>query len=74
MRPISGVDLPAGKTVALKPGGYHVMLLDLNQQLKEGETVPLTLVLEAKDRKRETVEVKALVRPLNTAAPGHKGH
>ena len=74
MRPISGVDLAAGKTVELKPGGYHVMLLDLNQQLKEGETVPLTLVLEAKDRKRETVEVKASVRPLNTAAPSHKGH
>ena len=74
MRAIAGIDLPAGRAVELKPGGYHVMLLDLKQQLKEGETVLLTLVLEGKDRKRETLEVKATVRPLNTAAHGHKGH
>jgi len=68
MRPVPGVDLPAGRTVGLKPGGYHMMLLDLKRQLKAGESVPLTLVLEAKDRKRQTVEVKAAVRPLNTPA------
>ena len=74
MRPVPGVDLPAGRTVGLKPGGYHMMLLDLKRQLKAGESVPLTLVLEAKDRKRETVEVKAAVRPLNTAAHVYQGH
>jgi len=68
MRPVVGIALPAGKTVELKPGGYHVMLLDLKRQLKAGESVPLTLVLEGKDRKRQTVEVKAAVRPLNTPA------
>ena len=74
MRPVPGVDLPAGRTVGLKPGGYHMMLLDLKRQLKAGESVPLTLVLEAKDRKRQTVEVKAAVRPLNTAAHVYQGH
>lgn len=64
----AGLELPAGKTVELKPGGYHVMLLDLKQQLKEGETVALTLVVQGKDGKSETIEVKAPVRPL--AAPG----
>jgi copper(I)-binding protein len=45
------------------------------RDLKEGDAVPLTLVLEGKDKKRETVEVKAAVRPLNTTtAPSHKGH
>ena len=68
MRPVPGVDLPAGRKVDLKPGGYHLMLMDLKRQLKEGESVPLTLVLEGKDRKRETLEVKAAVRPLNTPA------
>lgn len=74
MRPASGVNLPAGGTVELKPGGYHVMLMDLKKQLKEGESVPITLVLEGKDKKRETVDLKASVRPLNTAAHGHQAH
>jgi copper(I)-binding protein len=64
MRAVKGVDLPAGKAVEFKPGGYHVMLMDLKQQAKEGETFPLTLVFEGKDKKRETVEVKAPVKPL----------
>lgn len=68
MRQIPSVELPAGKSVELKPGGYHVMLMDLKQQVKEGDTVPLTLVIEGKDGKRESVQVKAQVRALNTAA------
>ena len=74
MRAVPGLDLPAGKAVDLKPGGYHVMLMDLKQQLKEGETVPITLVVEGKDKKRETIEVKAPVRQLNTAAGGTAKH
>lgn len=68
----SGLDLPAGKAVALKPGGYHVMLMDLKQQLKPGETVPVTLVFEAVDKTRETVELKAPVKALNAAPMEHK--
>jgi len=64
MRAIPGLDLPAVKSVELKPSGYHVMLMDLKQQLKEGDTVPLTLVVEGKDGKRETLEVKASVKAL----------
>jgi len=41
----NGIDLPAGKAVELKPGGYHVMLMDLKQQMKEGNTVPAMLVV-----------------------------
>jgi hypothetical protein len=65
MRAVKGIDLPAGKPVALKPGGYHVMLMDLKDTVKAGQTVKLTLVV--KDRKGElddfTVEVP--VKPLN---------
>jgi copper(I)-binding protein len=67
MRAIKGLDLPAGKTVELKPGGYHVMLMDLKEQMKEGATVPVTLVIEGKDKKRSTVEIKAPVKPLTSS-------
>lgn len=69
MRAVASLDLPAGKTVALRPGGYHVMLMDLKGQVKDGDTVPLTLVLEGRDGKRQNVEVQAPVRPLAAAAP-----
>ena len=66
--PVAGVvevhemalELPAGRTVELKPGGYHVMLMDLKRDLKEGETVPLTLVIE-QGGKRQNVELKVVV-------------
>jgi copper(I)-binding protein len=74
MRPIAGLDLPAGKAVDLKPGGYHVMLMDLKQQLKPGETVPVILVIEGAGGKRETLEVKAPVRPLSAAADSGSPH
>lgn len=68
----AGLDLPAGKAVALKPGGYHVMLMDLKQQLKVGDTVPVTLVIEGADKARETIEVRAPVKALNTPTVEHK--
>ena len=74
MRAVKGVDLPAGKSVELKPGGYHVMLMDLKQQMKEGDTVPLTLVVEGKDKKLTTIEVKASVKPLATASKAPAEH
>jgi copper(I)-binding protein len=64
MRAIPGLELPAGKAVDLKPGGYHVMLMDLKKDLKPGDSVPVTLVVEGADKKRETIEVKATVKPL----------
>jgi copper(I)-binding protein len=73
MRPVPALELPAGKVVELKPGGYHVMLLELKQPLKAGDTVPVNLVVEGKDGKRESVEVKATVRALGGASgsPAH---
>jgi len=43
MRPIAGLDLPKGKAVELKPGGYHLMLTSLKQTLSKGSAVPVTL-------------------------------
>ena len=69
MRAVTALDLPAGKAVELKPGGYHVMLMDLKGQVKEGDSVPLTLVFEGKDKKRETVELKVAAKSLTSSAP-----
>jgi hypothetical protein len=74
MRAVPGLALPAGKPVDLKPGGYHVMLMDLKQQVKDGDTVSITLVVEGKDKKRETIDVKAPVRQLNSAAAASTKH
>jgi periplasmic copper chaperone A len=66
---VPSLELPAGQAVQLAPGGYHVMLMDLKQQLKGGDSVPLTLVIEDKDGKRETLELKAPVRALGAPEP-----
>lgn len=73
MRAIPGLDLPAGKSVELGPGGYHVMLLDIKRQLKEGDRVPLTLVVQGGQKKRDSIAVEAVVRPLNAPAGGMHG-
>jgi len=74
MRAVQALDLPAGKAVELKPGGYHVMLMELRQQMKEGDSVPITLIVEGPDKKRETVDVKAVVRALTANASKGPGH
>jgi copper(I)-binding protein len=72
MSAIPGIDLPAGRSVELKPGGYHLMLLHLKQQIKDGETVPITLTFQAPDGKRERLEIKAQARTLGQ--PSKHGH
>ncbi len=68
------LDLPAGKPVILGPGGYHVMLMNLKQTIKTGDSVPLTLQFEGKDRKVEMIEVAAEVRDLTGKAPVANPH
>ena len=69
MRAVSGgLELPAGKTVELKPGGYHVMLMDLKAALPKDSTVPLTLVF--KDAKG--VETRLELKVPVAAAPAHQ--
>jgi periplasmic copper chaperone A len=66
MRAIPGLDLPAGKTVELKSGGFHVMLMDLKAPLAIGSTVPLTLLL--KDAKGADSQVTLQV-PVSARSP-----
>jgi copper(I)-binding protein len=69
MRAVESIDLPAGQTVNLASGGYHVMLFDLQRQLKEGEQVPLTLTVLDAAGKRETIALTVPVKPMTYTAP-----
>ena len=46
MRPLPRLELPAGKPVRLQSGGAHIMLMDIKQQIKPGDTVPIMLKIE----------------------------
>ena len=59
MRPVEGIDIPAGQTVTLRPGGLHLMLVGLSQPLRQGETVPVTLRFERAGEVRVALEVQA---------------
>jgi copper(I)-binding protein len=72
MRAVPAVDLPAGREVQLKPGGYHVMLLDLRRPLKAGDKVQVELRLETRDGKRVTQPVEVEVRSAPPGADAHK--
>jgi copper(I)-binding protein len=70
MRAVESIELPAGQTVNLASGGYHVMLFELQHQLKEGEQVPLTLTVVDAAGKRENIALTVPVKPMTYTAPG----
>lgn len=70
MRQVDGLDIPAHGSVALQPGGYHIMLLGLKSPLKAGATVPLSLQF----KKAGNVEVVASVRKLGAAGMADHQH
>jgi len=72
MRRVESIELPAGKAVNLASGGYHVMLFDLKRQVKEGESVAVTLTVQDAAGKKQDVKVSVPVRPLTYSA--HTGH
>ncbi len=63
MRAVKTLDLPAGKTVVLAPGGLHLMLMDLKQPLLAGSSVPLTLLLQDSRGVQRRVQTRLLVSP-----------
>lgn len=69
MREVDAIDLPAGETVTLEPGGLHVMLLGLRAPLVDGEQFTLALELE----RAGTIEIEVPVKPAGHRADGH-GH
>lgn len=69
MLPVDEVSLPAGEPVVFDANGYHVMLMGLVKQVKEGDELPLTLKIKNAQGEEETLEVNAVARALN--APDH---
>ena len=67
MRPVEGgLEIKPGETVTLKPGSYHVMLMDLKQPLEAGKTAAATLQLQ----KAGTVKVEFPIVAIGAPAPG----
>lgn len=60
MRPVDGVEVPAGDSVELMPGSYHLMLIDLKRPLAPGDSVPITLTFESGATLNITAEVRAM--------------
>ena len=74
MRAIESLALPAGQPVQLKPGGHHIMLLDLKAPLVQGATVPLTLLFKDAAGKPGKIELQVPVRALTSPAAPAGGH
>ncbi|WMT91194.1 copper chaperone PCu(A)C [Pelagibacterium sp. H642] len=67
-----GLEIPAGETVTLEPGGLHLMFMDISQPFVEGETVPVTLSFE----RAGDVEIELAVQAFGASgmSSGHEGH
>lgn len=81
MRPVPSLSLPAGQVAELKPGGYHLMLMQLKKPLKVGERVPLTLRFKAAGGQSRTLSIRVPIQmtaPVDPSASGasggHMGH
>lgn len=78
MRALPSIELRAGETVKLAPGGMHLMLVDLRQPLKAGDKIPLTLRLRhagaAGGKSFKTLDLELEVRSAPPASPSHHHH
>ena len=62
MRAVERIELPANETVILKPGGLHLMLVDIKRELKAGDRVPLKLIVQDRNGVRSAMQFDAEVR------------
>jgi copper(I)-binding protein len=70
MRPVPAIDVPAGQTVMLQPGGLHLMLIGLTAPLEQGGSVPVTLVFE----RAGEIAVALKVEGAGARGPATGGH
>ncbi|MDN4591172.1 hypothetical protein DBA29_22060 [Xenophilus aerolatus] len=74
MRAVPALELPARQIVELKPGGYHLMLMDLKQPIAAGNVIPLTLTFEDATGAKSTLLVRAPVQAAPTGAAAGGAH
>ncbi|KKM01357.1 hypothetical protein LCGC14_1795270, partial [marine sediment metagenome] len=70
----SGLTIPAGETVELKPSSYHLMLEKLAEPLKAGESIPLTLEFEGAERMQVELKVQFLDADMKEPETTHSEH
>ncbi|MGE0080541.1 MAG: copper chaperone PCu(A)C [Thiohalomonadaceae bacterium] len=70
MRAIASVDIPAGGEAVLRPGGLHVMMIELQTPLREGDVIPLTLVFD--DGSQLLVQAPVVRPTLRPARMSHR--
>ncbi|NOT17004.1 MAG: copper chaperone PCu(A)C [Sulfuriferula sp.] len=64
MHEVKQIDLPKGKTISLAPGGLHVMLFDLKQAMKQGDSIPMKLDIVTANKKHQYININVSVRDL----------
>ena len=67
-----GITIPPGQSITLKPGGFHIMLVELKAPLKKGDKVPVTLAFEKAGEAKVTLDVQAIGATSPTS--GHTDH
>jgi len=72
MRQVKEIALPKGQTVSLEPGGLHVMFIGLKGQIREGQKVPMTLLVKGTDGKEQNLVLEAVAR--KSGGMGHAHH
>jgi hypothetical protein len=64
MRKVDKIEIPAGQTVALKPGGLHVMLIGLKEKLEPGQEVHMNLIFDKVGKEHIMAPVRAITPPM----------
>ncbi len=71
MNAVDVVDVPANKAVELKPGGFHVMLMNVKRPINNGDKIPLTLTFEGAEKKPFKINVEATGQAKAKPSPTH---
>jgi copper(I)-binding protein len=74
MREVGTIEVPAGKTVELKPGGLHIMFMDLKKPLANGSSFPLTLRFEKAGEMKINVQVQSKAPAGSASGMDHGKH
>jgi len=72
MREVKGYDVPAGGSFELKPGGAHLMFMEIRKPFVEGEKIPVTLKFEKAGEVKTEFHVGRLAAPSSSKGHGHK--
>lgn len=73
MRQVTGIDVSAGGTVNLEPGGFHIMFVKLKQPFEQGKTVPIKFTFERAGEVTVNFEVKPITYNPKSGSTGHGG-